>query len=94
VLATPKIVALAEEAAVAALAGSLPEGTTSVGHFDGVRLLADGAKLIVGGRSARGYAETLDEIGALYMSSLAEFRAHLKATRVYSRAQTRSVGQS
>ena len=58
------------------------------------RLLADGAKLIVGGRSARGYAETLDEIGALYMSSLAEFRAHLKATRVYSRAQTRSVGQS
>lgn len=31
VLATPKIVALAEAAAIAALAGSLPEGTTSVG---------------------------------------------------------------
>lgn len=30
-LATPKIVALAEAAAVAALAGSLPEGATSVG---------------------------------------------------------------
>ena len=31
VLGTPKVVALAEEAAVAALAGSLPDGSTSVG---------------------------------------------------------------
>jgi predicted thioesterase len=31
VLGTPRVVALCEEAAVAALAGSLPEGTTSVG---------------------------------------------------------------
>jgi predicted thioesterase len=30
-LGTPKVVALVEEAAVAALAGSLPDGTTSVG---------------------------------------------------------------
>jgi len=40
VLATPKIVALAEEAAVAALAGSLPEGTTSVGTAIAVDHLA------------------------------------------------------
>jgi predicted thioesterase len=32
VLATPRVVALCEEAAVAALAGSLGEGETSVGH--------------------------------------------------------------
>lgn len=31
VLGTPKLVALVEEASVAALAGSLPEGSTSVG---------------------------------------------------------------
>lgn len=31
VLATPRVVALSEEAAVAALAGSLPEGATTVG---------------------------------------------------------------
>ena len=31
VLGTPKVVALAEQAAVAALSGSLPEGATSVG---------------------------------------------------------------
>lgn len=35
VLGTPKLVALVEQAAVAALAGALPDGTTSVGtHVD------------------------------------------------------------
>lgn len=32
VLATPRVVALCEEASVAALVGQLPEGQTSVGH--------------------------------------------------------------
>ncbi len=40
VLGTPKVVALVEEAAVAALAGRLPEGATSVGTHVSVDHLA------------------------------------------------------
>ncbi|GMQ93547.1 MAG: hypothetical protein BMS9Abin12_1026 [Acidimicrobiia bacterium] len=47
VLGTPRVVALCEEAAVAALAGSLPRGMTSVG----IRITVDHTKATgIGGR--------------------------------------------
>jgi hypothetical protein len=49
------------------------------------RLLDGSVKLIVGGRSAQGYAEALDEIGAARLNDLAELRAHLRAIRVHPR---------
>jgi len=44
--------------------------------------------LIVGGRSARGYADAIHEIGAVRLNNLAELRRFLNETRVHSRPPT------
>jgi DNA-binding transcriptional MerR regulator/methylmalonyl-CoA mutase cobalamin-binding subunit len=48
------------------------------------RLLDGEAKLIVGGRSARGYSAALNEIGAVRLNNLAELRRYLNEIRVHS----------
>jgi DNA-binding transcriptional MerR regulator/methylmalonyl-CoA mutase cobalamin-binding subunit len=49
------------------------------------RLLDNNVKLLVGGRSAHGYDDVLNEIDAVRLNDLAELRAYLKAIRLHPR---------
>lgn len=43
--------------------------------------LGDAARILVGGRAASGYRDTIDEIGAVMVEHLADLRAQLEQTR-------------
>jgi methylmalonyl-CoA mutase cobalamin-binding subunit len=75
--------ALRNEAAAVALSIVYPEDDPNVARelADLARLLPGGTRILVGGRAARGYFETLIRIGALCADSIEEFGSQLDSLR-------------
>ncbi len=74
---------LRNEAAAVALSIVYPEDDPNLTRelTDLARLLPSGARMLVGGRAARGYFETLVRIGALYAGTIEEFGDQLDSLR-------------
>ena len=75
--------ALRNEAAAIALSIVYPEDDPNLPRelIDLARLLPASTRILVGGRAARGYLDTLVRIGALYGASIDEFGEQLDALR-------------
>jgi MerR family transcriptional regulator, light-induced transcriptional regulator len=75
--------ALRNEAAAIALSIVYPEDDPNLPRelVDLARLLPPSTRILVGGRAARGYLDTLVRIGALYGASIDEFGEQLDALR-------------
>jgi methylmalonyl-CoA mutase cobalamin-binding subunit len=75
--------ALRNEAAAVALSIVYPEDDPALGGelTDLARLLPSSTRILVGGRAARGYFETLVHLGALYAENMEEFGAQLDSLR-------------
>jgi DNA-binding transcriptional MerR regulator/methylmalonyl-CoA mutase cobalamin-binding subunit len=75
--------ALRNDAAAVALSLVYPEDDPQIPHelTELARLLPAGVRILVGGRAARGYFETLVRIGALFAASLEELGTQLDTVR-------------
>jgi methanogenic corrinoid protein MtbC1 len=85
-LPADEIASAVEQSGARALALSIIYPPDDPHLKDELRLLSklvprESVSLLVGGRSAHGYADVLDEIGAVRLADLHELRAHLESLR-------------